>query len=80
VSKEESSRVAARAAIRLHLAEGYLVIGWLAAFHASINGTQVLTNFNIFVAAGKKKQRPLSKQFTCRCQQDINLVHQSESH
>jgi hypothetical protein len=62
VSKEESSRTAVRAAVRLHLAETHLVIGRLAAFQVSINGTQILT-FNIFVAAGKKNKGVI-KQFT----------------
>jgi hypothetical protein len=56
VSKEESSRRRVRAAVRLHVAETYLVIGWLAAFHISINGTQVLTDFNIFVSRRKEEQ------------------------
>ena len=40
------------ATVRLHFAETYWTAAGLRTFNVSINGNQVLTNFDIFAAAG----------------------------
>jgi hypothetical protein len=42
--------------IRLHFAETYFSSAGSRTFHVSINGTQVLTNFDIFASAGAKNK------------------------
>src|SRR5262249_47271201 len=48
--------------IRLHFAETYWTSSGKRSFNVSINGTQVLTNFDVFVAAGGKN-RAVVKEF-----------------
>jgi len=49
--------------VRLHFAETYFSSAGSRTFNVSINGTQVLTNFDIFAAAGAKNKAVI-KQFT----------------
>jgi hypothetical protein len=49
--------------VRLHFAETYWTAAGLRVFNVSINGTQVLTNFDIFAAAGAKN-KAFVQQFT----------------
>jgi hypothetical protein len=49
--------------VRLHFAEIYWTSAGLRVFNVSINGTQVLTNFDIFAAAGAKN-KAFVQQFT----------------
>jgi hypothetical protein len=49
--------------IRLHFAETYFSTAGSRTFNVSINGTQVLTNFDIFAAAGAKNKAVI-EQFT----------------
>jgi len=42
--------------LRLHFAETYWTAAGLRIFSVSINGTQVLTNFDVFAAAGAKNK------------------------
>jgi fibronectin type 3 domain-containing protein len=49
--------------VRLHFAETYWTAAGLRVFNVSVNGTQVLTNFDIFAAAGAKN-RAVIEQFT----------------
>jgi hypothetical protein len=48
--------------LRLHFAETYWTAAGLRIFNVSINGTQVLTNFDVFAAAGAKN-RAVIEQF-----------------
>jgi len=48
--------------VRLHFAETYWTAAGLRIFNVTINGTQVLTNFDIFAAAGAKN-KALAEQF-----------------
>jgi hypothetical protein len=52
----------AKYAVRLHFAEIFLNSAGLRLFHVSINGSQVLTNLDVFAEAGAKF-RALVKQF-----------------
>jgi Malectin domain len=49
--------------VRLHFAETYFSTKGSRVFNVSINGTQVLTDFDIFTAAGAKN-KALIEQFT----------------
>jgi chitodextrinase len=49
--------------VRLHFAETYWTAAGLRIFNVSINGTQVLTNFDIFATAGAKNKAVI-EQFT----------------
>jgi hypothetical protein len=49
--------------VRLHFAETFFSTAGSRTFNVSINGTQVLTHFDIFAAAGAKN-RAIIKQFT----------------
>ncbi len=49
--------------VRLHFAETYWSSAGSRIFNASINGTAVLTNFDIFAAAGAKN-KAIIEQFT----------------
>jgi len=49
--------------LRLHFAETYWSAAGSRIFNVSINGTQVLTNFDIFAAAGAKN-KAIIEQFT----------------
>jgi hypothetical protein len=49
--------------VRLHFAETYWTAAGLRIFNVTINGTQVLTNFDIFAAAGAKNKAVI-EQFT----------------
>jgi len=50
--------------VRLHFAETYFNTGGARTFNVSINGTQVLTNFDIWTAAGGHNNKAVMKQFT----------------
>jgi hypothetical protein len=50
-------------ALRLHFAETFFSSAGSRTFNVSINGTQVLTNFDVFAAAGAKN-KAVVKQFT----------------
>jgi hypothetical protein len=49
--------------VRLHFAETFFAAAGSRVFNVSINGTQVLTNFDIFAAAGAKNKAVI-EQFT----------------
>jgi malectin (di-glucose binding ER protein) len=49
--------------IRLHFAETYFSTAGSRTFNVSINGTQVLTSFDIYMAAGAKN-KAIVEQFT----------------
>jgi len=49
--------------IRLHFAETFFSTAGSRTFNVSINGTQVLTNFDVFAAAGAKN-KAIIEQFT----------------
>jgi malectin (di-glucose binding ER protein)/PQQ enzyme-like repeat protein len=49
--------------VRLHFAETYWTAAGLRIFNVTINGTQVLTNFDIFAATGAKNKAGI-EQFT----------------
>jgi hypothetical protein len=49
--------------VRLHFAETFWTAAGLRIFNVTINGTQVLTNFDIFAAAGAKNKAVI-EQFT----------------
>jgi hypothetical protein len=49
--------------VRLHFAETFFATAGSRTFNVSINGTQVLTNFDIFATAGAKN-KALVEQFT----------------
>jgi hypothetical protein len=49
--------------VRLHFAETYFAASGSRTFNVSINGTQVLTNFDIFATAGAKNKAVI-EQFT----------------
>ncbi|HTD25182.1 MAG TPA: thaumatin family protein [Terriglobales bacterium] len=49
--------------VRLHFAETFFASAGSRTFNVTINGTQVLTNFDIFAAAGAKNKAVI-KQFT----------------
>jgi len=49
--------------VRLHFAETFFTAAGSRTFNVSINGTQVLTNFDIFAAAGASNKAVI-KQFT----------------
>jgi Malectin domain len=49
--------------VRLHFAETFFATAGSRTFNVSINGTQVLANFDIFAAAGAKNKAVI-KQFT----------------
>jgi hypothetical protein len=49
--------------VRLHFAETFFTTAGSRTFNVSINGTQVLTNFDIFAAAGASNKAVI-KQFT----------------
>jgi hypothetical protein len=49
--------------LRLHFAETFFTASGSRTFNVSINGTQVLTNFDIFAAAGAKNKAVI-EQFT----------------
>jgi hypothetical protein len=49
--------------VRLHFAETFFTTAGSRTFNVSINGTQVLTNFDIFAATGAKN-KAIAKPFT----------------
>jgi hypothetical protein len=49
--------------VRLHFAETFFSTAGSRTFNVSINGTQVLTNFDVFAAAGAKNKAVI-EQFT----------------
>jgi hypothetical protein len=49
--------------VRLHFAETFWTAAGLRIFNVTINGTQVITNFDIFAAAGAKNKAVI-EQFT----------------
>jgi hypothetical protein len=59
--------------VRLHFAETYFSASGSRTFNASINGTQVLTNFDVFAAAGAKNKAVI-EQFTENASSTGNYV------
>ncbi len=59
--------------IRLHFAETYFSAAGSRTFNVSINGTQVLTNFDVFAAAGAKNKAVI-EQFTENASSTGNYV------
>jgi len=59
--------------VRLHFAETYWTAAGLRIFNVTINGTQVLTNFDIFAAAGAKN-KALSEQFAANANASGQIV------
>jgi len=49
--------------VRLHFAETFWTAAGRRVFNVSINGTQVLTNFDVFAAAGAMNKAVI-RQFT----------------
>jgi hypothetical protein len=69
--------------VRLHFAETFFAAAGSRTFNVGINGTQVLTAFDIFAAAGAKN-KAIIKQFTVNANasgqyviQFTNVVNQS---
>ena len=60
-------------AIRLHFAETYFSAAGSRTFNVSINGTQVLTNFDVFAVAGAKNKAVI-EQFTENASSTGNYV------
>jgi PKD repeat protein len=58
--------------VRLHFAEIYFTAAGQRAFNVSINGTRVLTNFDIFAAAGAK--RAVVKEFAATANASGQIV------
>ena len=59
--------------VRLHFAETFFSTAGSRTFNVSINGTQVLTNFDIFAAAGAQN-KAIIKQFTENASSTGNYV------
>jgi chitodextrinase len=62
-------------AVRLHFAETFWTTAGSRIFNVSINGTQVLTNFDIFAAAGVQN-KALIEQFTATANSSGQFVIQ----
>ncbi len=61
--------------VRLHFAETFFNTAGSRTFNVSINGTQVLTNFDIFAAAGAQN-KAIIKQFTANANSSGQFVVQ----
>jgi beta-glucanase (GH16 family) len=61
--------------VRLHFAETFFSTAGSRTFNVIINGTQVLTNFDIFAAAGAKN-KAIIKQFTATANSSGQIVVQ----
>jgi hypothetical protein len=59
--------------IRLHFAETFFSAAGSRTFNVSVNGTQVLTNFDVFAAAGAQN-KAIVKQFTENASSTGNYV------
>jgi len=59
--------------VRLHFAETFFAAAGSRTFNVSINGTQVLANFDIFAAAGAKNKAVI-KQFTANADSNGQFV------
>ncbi len=64
--------------MRLHFAETYWSSTGSRIFNVSINGTQVLSNFDIFAAAGAKN-KAIIEQFTVNANSSGQYVIQFTS-
>ncbi len=64
--------------MRLHFAETYFSTAGSRTFNVSINGTQVLSAFDIFAAAGAKN-KAIIKQFTVNANSSGQYVVQFTS-
>jgi beta-glucanase (GH16 family) len=64
--------------VRLHFAETFFSSAGSRTFNVSINGTQVLSNFDIFAAAGAKN-KAIVKQFTVNANSSGQYVVQFTS-
>src|SRR5262249_27008144 len=64
--------------VRLHFAETFFSSAGSRTFNVSINGTQVLTNFDIFATAGAKN-KALIEQFTVNANSSGQYVVQFTS-
>jgi hypothetical protein len=61
--------------VRLHFAETYFSTAGSRTFNVTINGTQVLTHFDIFAAAGAKN-KAITEQFTTNANSNGQIVIQ----
>jgi hypothetical protein len=61
--------------VRLHFAETFFSTAGSRTFNVSINGTQVLSAFDIFAAAGAKN-KAIIKQFTATANSSGQIVIQ----
>jgi hypothetical protein len=61
--------------VRLHFAETFFSTAGSRTFNVIINGTQVLTNFDIFAAAGAKN-KAIIEQFTATANSSGQIVVQ----
>jgi chitodextrinase len=64
--------------VRLHFAETFFTAAGLRTFNVNINGTQVLTNFDIFAAAGAQNKAVI-EQFTANANSNGQYVIQFTS-
>jgi hypothetical protein len=64
--------------VRLHFAETFFSSAGSRTFNVSINGTQVLTNFDIFATAGAQN-KALIEQFTVNANSSGQYVVQFTS-
>jgi hypothetical protein len=64
--------------VRLHFAEIYWSSAGQRVFNVKINGTQVLTNFDIIAAAGAKN-RAVVRQFTATADSSGKIVLEFDS-
>jgi chitodextrinase len=64
--------------VRLHFAETFFTAAGMRTFNVSINGTQVLTNFDIFAAAGAQNKAVI-EQFTANANSNGQYVIQFTS-
>jgi hypothetical protein len=61
--------------MRLHFAETFWTVAGSRIFNVTINGTQVLTNFDIFAATGAKN-KAIVEQFTVNANANVQYVIQ----
>jgi hypothetical protein len=60
--------------VRLHFAETYWSAAGKRKFNVTINGTAVLSNFDIFVAAGNKMRKAVVKEFTVNANANGQII------
>ncbi len=60
--------------VRLHFAETFHTAVGQRVFNVSINGTQVLTNFDVFAAAGNAANKAVIQEFTANADSSGNYV------